>query len=346
VSAAVSYVLPLRWSSPGPVGELATYLRDLGPEEAIVVDGSEPELFRRHAEVLGRVASHVAPDPDLGFLMGKVNGVISGVRRASHERVVIADDDVRYTPEGLRRAARLLDHADLVRPQNYFDPLPWHARWDTARTLLNRVFSGDPRCPAADFPGTLAVRRTAFLGAGAYDGDVMFENLELIRTIRAAGGSELAPLDLYVARRPPNTAHFLSQRVRQAYDDFALPPRMAFFLALGPCLALAGRRRPGAWLAAACGSVAVAEAGRRRAGGARFFPASASLMAPLWLAERAMCAWLALGRRLGGGVPYAGTRIPRAATPMRELRRRYDSAGPAEGRSASRPPAARKPICL
>ena len=120
--------------------------------------------------------------------MGKVNGVVTGVRECSHERVVIADDDVRYDAAALRRVVALLDEADLVRPQNYFDPLPWHARWDTARSLLNRVFTGDPAFPVGDFPGTLAVRRSAFLASGAYDGDALFENLELMRTIRAAGG--------------------------------------------------------------------------------------------------------------------------------------------------------------
>jgi hypothetical protein len=268
--------------------------------------------------------------------MGKVNGVITGVRVASRPRVVIADDDVRYSESALRRAVALLGEADIVRPQNYFEPLVWHARWDTARSLLNRVFSGDLARPSADFPGTLAVRRDSFLAAGAYDGDVMFENLELIRTIRAAGGRELAPLDLYVARRPPTARHFVSQRVRQAYDDFALPLRMAFFLALAPALILA-RRRPVTVGAAAATAIAVAEAGRRRAGGRAVFPASGSLLAPLWLAERAVCSWLALGRRLRGGVRYGNSRILRSATPARSLRRRY---------RPSAPLVARKPVSL
>src|SRR4029079_2928969 len=112
-------------------------------------------------------------------------------------------------------------------PQNYFDPLPWHARVDAARSLLNRVHSGDRELGSGDFPGTLGVRREAFVACGGYDGDVIFENLELMRTIEAAGGRVATPLDLYVRRLPPTTAHFISQRVRQAYDDFALPVRMA-----------------------------------------------------------------------------------------------------------------------
>ena len=53
----------------------------------------------------------------------------------------------------------------------------------------------------------------------------------------------LSPLDLYVARRPPSAEHFLSQRVRQAYDDFAIPARMATGWLVLPGLGAAARRR-------------------------------------------------------------------------------------------------------
>ena len=243
----VSYVLPLRWTRPGPIEELAAYLRLLGSEvdEALVVDGSPASLFEQHAEALRGVARHLPPHSDLDFRMGKVNGVVTGVRECSHERVVLADDDVRYDCPELRRTVDLLGEADLVRPQNYFNELPWHARWDTARSLLNRVFTGDPTFPVGDFPGTLAVRREAFLASGAYDGDALFENLELMRTIRASGGVVLTPLDLYVARRPPDAAQFLSQRVRQAYDDFAIPARLCAFLAVVPLVSELVRRGHG-----------------------------------------------------------------------------------------------------
>lgn len=321
-----AYVLPLRWREPGPIEELAAYLRSLegAIEEILVVDGSPPPLYESHAQALEGIARHLRPHPDLDFPMGKVSGVITGVRECSRERVLIADDDVRYDRPTLRRTLSLLSEADLVRPQNYFAELPWHARWDSARSLLNRVFTGDPAFPVGDFPGTLAVRRGSFLGSGAYDGRALFENLELMRTIRAAGGTVLSPLDLYVPRTPPSTSHFLSQRVRQAYDDFAIPLRIGAFLALGPLtvrLLLRGRIRA---LALAAGTgMAIAEAGRRRAGGAERFPPSASLLAPVWIAERSICAWLALGSRLRGGVPYGGRRLSHSATSLRRLRRRH-----------------------
>jgi hypothetical protein len=330
-SLPLSYVLPLRWTRPGPVEELASYLRSISPalSETLVVDGSPPPLFDAHARALGGIARHLPPHPDLEFEMGKVNGVITGVRESSGGLIVIADDDVRYDPESLRRTAALLGDADLVRPQNYFQPLPWHACLDTARSLLNRVFTGDLTFPVGDFPGTLAVRREAFLASRAYDGDALFENLELMRTIRAAGGRVATPLDLYVERRPPSIAHFRSQRVRQAYDDFAIPLRLAAFLAVAPASAAAlWARRGRALLLAALASILTAELGRRRAGGSRRFSATGSLLAPVWIAERSLTAWLAVVARLRGGVRYGDRRLRHAATPMRRLRRRLNSGSP------------------
>lgn len=331
-SRDVAYLLPLRWSEPGPIQELAAYLARIGPElgEVVVIDGSPTQLFECHGRALHGIARHLAPEPGLQCPMGKVSGVLTGVKQSSHEFIVIADDDVRYDIPALRRTVRLLEDADLVRPQNYFDEVPWHARWDTARSLLNRVFTGDLTFPVGDFPGTLAVRRSAFVASGAYDGAALFENLELMRTIRAAGGSVSTPLDLYVARKPPSAAHFRSQRIRQAYDDFAIPARLAFFLSLVPAALLLSVRGPRRrWLAGALlAPIAVAEAGRRRAGGTTHFPLSGSLLAPFWIAERSLSSWLALGARLRGGVRYGSGRIRHSATSMRGLRRRYSGPSP------------------
>ena len=314
----LSYVLPLRRWRFEPDHEMAGYLRHLAQRvEVLVVDGSDPEVFAGHASLFAPPVRHLPVDADLPGASGKVKGVITCVRAASHERVVLADDDVRYDGDALERVARMLDHADLVRPQNYFDPAPWHARWDTARSLLNRAFG-------ADYPGTLGVRRSRFLAVGGYDADCLFENLELMRTVEVAGGTVVAPLDLYVRRLPSTTRHFWSQRVRQAYDDFALPGRMAAELAVLPAAAwLVVRRRPEALATGAALAVAAAEVGRRKAGGTSVFPASSSLLAPAWVTERAVCAWLAVWSRLTrGGVRYAGTVLARSANSRRELRRR------------------------
>lgn len=310
------YVLPLRWSDDSGLEELTEYLRRLSRyARVIVVDGSPAPLFAAHMRAWNGIVCHLPPDPDVSCANGKVTGVITGMRRATADHVVIADDDVRYDPAGLRAVVELLRDADLVRPQNHFDPLPWHAHWDTARTLLNRGLGGD-------YPGTLGIRRATFAAMGGYDGDVLFENLELIRTVRAHGGTERRALGLYVRRLPPEARRFWAQRVRQAYDDLAQPLRMATFLAIGPAGSYALlRRRPGAVLAGAAATVALAELGRRRSGGAHVFPASASLIAPVWVAERALCSWVVLAARCAGGISYAGRRIRVAAHSPRHLAR-------------------------
>ena len=326
--ADLSCIVPIRASAPIVDGELTDYLHWLAARaEVIVVDGSSPTVFAVHSRAWGDFVRHIPPADDLATPMGKVGGVLTGVRAASHERLIIADDDVRYDAMSLDRVAEALRTADVVRPQNYFAPLPWHARWDTGRMLLNRLSGGD-------WPGTLGVRRSILRATGGYDGSVMFENLELVRTVLAAGGRETVLLDTFVLRRPSTVGHFWSQRVRQAYDELARPARLTTQAAVLPAVvALAATGHWMALLAATAAVAGFAELGRRRAGGRRVFPATASLLAPAWLMERAVCAWLAVGARIAlGGVPYRGVVLRHAATPMRVLRQRHGSAGaPASG---------------
>jgi hypothetical protein len=321
---AAEYVLPLRWSDDRDLDDLLNYLRSLVRIlDVIVVDGSPDPVYEDHRAALPADVRILRPQPWPG-LNGKVAGVVTGVRAARHERVVIADDDVRWDGAGLGRALDLLQQGDLIRPQNVYRPQPWHARWDTGRILLNRALG-------ADYPGTYAVRRSTFLRMGGYSGDALFENLELARTVRAAGGSELFARDLFVVRRPATTRHFLSQRVRQAYDDLAQPGRLIAEAALLPILVLALRlpRADPRWfrvgrtvLCVAVPSVVLAELGRRRANGREVFGATAALWSPLWLLERTLTVWVALACRARGGVRYAGQRVKLAAHSERWLRHR------------------------
>lgn len=321
MSHRLGYVLPVRLNGGGDPEPLSRYLRWLAPRVAavFVVDGSEPEVFARNARCWPSAVRHVPPD-EPRTPNGKVGGVCTGLRLAAAAGIdacIVADDDVRYGQEALDAMAAALDNADVVRPQNYFQPVPWHALIDTARSLLNRAFS-------ADYPGTLGVRCAAL--PSGYAGDVLFENLELIRTVRAHGGLELVAPGLFVRRLPPTAAHFFGQRIRQAYDGFAQPARLAAELTLLPAVA-ATVRRPRVLAGGAAASMLIAEIGRRRAGGRAFFPAAAALCAPLWLLERAVCSWVAVGARLRGGVRYGGTRLRTAGHSLRELRRAAAASG-------------------
>ncbi len=310
-----AYVLPLRWEEDTELADLTGYLAWLADHaDVVVVDGSPPELFECHARHWRGLVEHVPVAADLRFGNGKVNGVLTGLRHVRAERVVIADDDVRYDAPALVAVTALLTGADLVLPQNYFRPLPWHARWDTGRILLNRALGHD-------FPGTVALRPSVV--PGGYDGDVLFENLELLRTVLAAGGTVRRADDVMVRRRPPTAARFWSQRVRQAYDSQAQPARLVVESLVLPAVVgavWAGRGR--LLVAAAVMVVGVAEVGRRRSGGTAVFPGSVVWWAPVWVAERGVCAWLAVAARLSGGVRYSGRRLRVAAHSTAWLRAR------------------------
>ena len=317
--AETTYVLPIRRTAVVKDDELTAYLAALVKlVPVIVVDGSPAAVFAHHAANWPSAVMHLPVDEDRrGDLNGKVAGVVTGLRRVRTPKVVIADDDVRYDPFALRRIGALLDGAGVVRPQNVFSPAPWHAVLDTGRSLIARATGGD-------WPGTLGIRMDAYARVGGYDGTVLFENLELVRTLRAAGASELVAYDLFVARRPPDTGHYFAQRVRQAYDEFARPGRLAAQLAVAPALALMSMRFGGRALAGfAVVAIALAEIGRARGGARRVFPPRTAVLAPLWVLERAATSWFAVALRLGrGGVRYSHGTLRVAANRERALRRR------------------------
>ena len=318
--ADLDYVLPLRWTDDGGLMELTSYLRELSlfVRRVVIVDSSPANLRAAHRAAWSGLVDHVEFTHE-GASNGKVEAVHRGLARASGAFVVVADDDVRWSFENLLSAVARLHDADLVSPQNYFEPAPWHAQWDTGRTLFNRSVGHD-------YPGTFVLRRSAFEGTRGYDANVLFENLELLRTFQATGMRALPAPDLMVLRLPPSVSKFRAQRVRQAYDDFAQPARAGGFLAIVPCfLALAIVQPMAAALMAilsALSLLGLAERGRRLTGGDRFWPWWYTLWTPIWTVERAVCIWIAAAWWLSGGVPYAGTRFKVAANSRRTLERR------------------------
>ena len=270
----------------------------------LVVDGSPPEVFAAHGAAWRGACSHAPVDPQYKYLNGKVNGIHTGVALAAHERIILADDDIRYTPADVRRMIALLDAHEMARPQNYLSPLPLWARTEAARMLINRAWIAE-----GDYPGTLGVRRGAMRRVGHYDGDVLFDNEEIVRHFRARGADIAYARDFFILKRPPTFGKWIEQRPRQAYEDFVMRAKTFFFAALPPALALA-------WLAAgwrallvsaalvACGAAALAACGLSD-GAARFFPPWLCLYAPLWVAERAVSTyWAFYWRVTRGGYPF------------------------------------------
>ena len=206
-------------------------------DEVIVVDGSPRRALRRARRRPWRPSVRTSP-PRSRSLVAERQG-----RRRDHRRPSGPERAGRHRrrrrPLGRRRrcdaAVALLDEADLVRPAELLRP----AR--LARPLGHRPLPAQPRLhrrrAGRRLPGHASRCGAAAAGdRAATTATSLFENLELMRTVAAAGGRMRHPLDLYVRASLRPSRHFLSQRVRQAYDDWAMPGRMAAFLAIVPGL--------------------------------------------------------------------------------------------------------------
>ncbi len=272
--------------------------------EVMVVDGSPPEIFAAYDEVWRETCRHATVDPQYKYLNGKVNGIHTGVALAAHNAIILADDDIRYTPEDIRRMRRLLVDYDMVRPQNYFKPLPWWARMEAARMLINRAWIAE-----GDYSGTLGVTKSAMLRVGHYDGDVLFDNEEIVRHFRLKKANIKYARDFFLLKHPPTFRKWIEQRPRQAYEDFVMRAKTLFFLALPVDFFLGWLF--GGWklslayvLIIAFGSILMAARGLND-GAVRFFPPWVILYAPLWIIERAASTYWALyWRIIHGGYPF------------------------------------------
>ncbi|MBC5815127.1 MAG: glycosyltransferase family 2 protein, partial [Candidatus Eremiobacteraeota bacterium] len=133
-----TYLLPIKSDVLENTNELTAYLRFLSSVvDIVIVDGSDGPVFASHASEWSGLALHIAPDPSVPGLNGKARGVLSGLRRIVSEKIIIADDDVRYDERSIWLVLEALSSYDVVRPQNYFAPRTWHTLLDSGRTLLN-----------------------------------------------------------------------------------------------------------------------------------------------------------------------------------------------------------------
>lgn len=301
-----TYLLPIRLKKfdAAEAAEFRPYFAMLNSAgcEVLVVDGSSDDVFAQHRESWSEVCRHEFVDRTWGYLNDKVNGIHTGVALASQEKIILADDDMRYSADDIGAVTQLLDEYEVVRPQNFLLPLPWWARMEAARMLINRA-----TLRTVDYPGTCAFRKGAMLRVGHYDGDVLFDNEELIRHFARSRAAIVYANDLFVRKRPPSLRKWIEQRPRQAYEDFPLRAKTALFFALP--LLLVGSALIGKFGAALlillASAVAIAASGRARGTAARYFPVSVCFFAPPWVLERSLSTYWALYWFITkGGYPF------------------------------------------
>jgi hypothetical protein len=304
-------VLPI-WRTqlnPDDALSLKSYLEMLKEAgcEVIVANGAAADVFDQYADVLGATCRHLPVDRRFGYTNDKANGIYTGIEAASCDRIILADDDIRYSAENIRAIVQLLEHNDVVRPQNFLHPLRWWAKTEAARMLINRAL-----LRATDYPGTCAFSRQRMLAAGRYDGDVLFDNEELVRHLAQSGCTVAYANDLFVRKRPPTFRKWTEQRPRQAYEDFGMRLKTMLFFALLPLSFLIGGWFGTAGLALFLLALSflatlIAVRGRGRGKARQFFPAHCCFFAGLWILERTLSTYWALYWYLiRGGYPFGG----------------------------------------
>lgn len=303
-----TYLLPIRRAlfDAAEAAQLGDYFRTLAAAgcEVLVVDGSPAETWEQQDAVWRDVCRHEVVDRRFTYLNDKVNGIHTGVQLATCGKIILADDDVRYSNANIAASCELLESAEVVRPQNFLSPLPWWAKMEAARMLINRA-----TLRIGDYPGTCAFRREAMLRVGHYDGDVLFDNEEIIRHFARGGAGVEYAIDLFVQKRPPRLRKWREQRPRQAYEDFSLRAKTAMFFLLPIGAISAAFFGANAFvlyiIATAVGSTVLSILGRARGSAAKYFPARICFFAPLWIWERALSTYWALyWYFVRGGYPF------------------------------------------
>src|SRR5437868_4707903 len=135
-----TYLLPIRRTSfsAEETAQLADYFRILNCAgcDVLVVDGSPASVFEEHGRAWRTLCRHAPVDRSFRYLNDKVNGIHTGVNLAATEQIILADDDIRYSAPQIERISELLEHFEVVRPQNFLSPLPWWGRMEAARMLI------------------------------------------------------------------------------------------------------------------------------------------------------------------------------------------------------------------
>lgn len=293
--------------------QLADYLSFLtvADLDVVVVDGSPLRLLERNRQVLRWVARHVTARPPHRAPSGQLDPVRAATDVAACEKVIVADDQVRYSEEALDDMCALLDLHEVVEPQDYLDPLPWWGGIDAGRMLVHRGID-----PMPDRGSTFGFRKSAIRGLRSIDSAA--QPSDHVRRLASQGAEVFSAIELFVRRIPPILEDWWRDRPRQADGDFAMPAKTIFFFSLLPVLAvlaaLGGMRVASGYAGAiAFGSVALALRGR--AGAGRVFPWHACLYAPLWVFERSISVYWALWRKLSEGATEA-TGVPLTDRPQ------------------------------
>ncbi|MGE5403022.1 MAG: hypothetical protein ACM3S2_21690 [Ignavibacteriales bacterium] len=276
-----------RNSAPGDeIQELAGYFRMLNSLgcEVLVVDSSPLDVFAGFEGAWYYLCRHVKVDSRFHYLSDKLNSICTGADLATCEKIIVAEDDVRYSPADILRMCEMLEDFDLVRPQNYISPLQWWSRMESVHTLMNRAVF-----PGGDYSNTLAFLNTAFKKHCHFGKSSYYDSDDIIMQFALRRAKICYALDFLILKKSPSLSCWRDQMFQNIFDNFDFSLRTVLLLLLIPVgilLALfAGPKTALIYSTAVIlSSITVAFMGRHR-GGRQFYPIGLLVYAPLWLLD-------------------------------------------------------------
>lgn len=276
--------------SAAEIQEISYYLSLLNSTgcEVIVVDGSPLEVYAAHEGAWFSLCRHVKIASRYHSTSLHINSLYTGISMAQCQKIIFASDTVRYTPDDLLRMCELLEHFELVRPQNYLFPLNWWSQIESVGILVNRTI-----LPGGDSPETFGFKTPAFQKFCSRK-DKAFETAEdVTRQFIMHQAKVCFALDFLIQRNSPSFKDWCSECFRDTYKNFSFGLKPWIFLLmipLGILLSLfLGTQFLGFYFVSILlNLITITFLGRFR-GGSRFFPLKLSFAAPAWLAERILC---------------------------------------------------------
>src|SRR3954451_13537156 len=150
----------------GDLRDLGSYLSTLAVAgcEVIVIDDSPAPAFENNRRVLRWVSRHIAARPRHRNFSGTIDVVRTAIDVSTCDKIIVAEENVRYDGEAVDQICELLDLHEVVEPQDYFDPLPWWIGIEAGRMLVHRGVE-----PLPDHGATFGMRKSSIRGLRGVD---------------------------------------------------------------------------------------------------------------------------------------------------------------------------------
>ncbi|SHF39472.1 Glycosyltransferase, catalytic subunit of cellulose synthase and poly-beta-1,6-N-acetylglucosamine synthase [Seinonella peptonophila] len=322
---SMSVIIPLLAEYGDGLRRFANYIVSISSQvedyefQFVIADESEQKAYQYLANRLQESSNvvHFAPSPESRTgANDKMNGVYAALEYAQHDKIFLMDDDYRASKETLIKVHERFEQYDIFKAMPKFNRFTINALIDLSGMFVINVL--DPR---KQYCGHNAFRKHHILQIESLNRDALFDEYVIEAQLREAGrlkGYRIGfAKDIGLEATQEITASkFFEQRVRYAYENLAFPWRFIGFACILPLLIALGilNITCAIWLATCLtlGILTVSFIGQLIYGATIVAPYYTFLWSIAWFWFYPFTTWIALYKRVTGGVRFGGKKILRA----------------------------------